>query len=99
MILQEVLGIVAFNGEGKMGFESALNCAGIKYDANNLHHSKHDAQYLFQLFGKCCKKYVEYTALEDRMVITATGNPQRKLQVYKRYTSKSPLNETKKCCF
>lgn len=73
VILQEVLGIVAFNGEGKMGFESALNCAGIKYDANNLHHSKHDAQYLFQLFGKCCKKYVEYTALEDRMVITATG--------------------------
>ena len=73
VILQEVLGIVAFNGEGKMGFESALNCVGIKYDANNLHHSKHDAQYLFQLFGKCCKKYVEYTALEDRMVITATG--------------------------
>ena len=58
VILQEVLGIVAFNGEGKMGFESALNCAGIKYDANNLHHSKHDAQYLFQLFGKCYKKYV-----------------------------------------
>lgn len=27
----------------------------------------------FQLFGKCYKKYVEYTALEDRMVITATG--------------------------
>lgn len=73
VILQEVLGIVAFNGEGKMGLESALNCAGIKYDANNLHHSKHDAQYLFQLFGKCYKKYVEYTALEDRMVITATG--------------------------
>ena len=76
VILQDVLGIVAYN-KGKIRFENALICAGVKYEANHLHYSKHDADYLFQLFSKCYRKYVEDTDLEERMVVSETGKIHR----------------------
>ena len=50
VVLQEILGIVTGKGNRQVGFENALKCAGIDYQPSYLHYSKHDANYLYQLF-------------------------------------------------
>lgn len=65
MILQEILGVVAGNGNSQIGFEKALICAGIEYVPNYLHYAKHDADYLYQLFYQCFQQYHSITAEEN----------------------------------
>ena len=64
IILQEILEIIASGGK-KIGFEEALQCAGIEYVPNYLHYSKHDANYLYQLFECCYQQYKSTTAGEN----------------------------------
>lgn len=53
IVFQEVLMHIASDGVNQIGFERALKQAGIEYQKNFLHYSKHDANYMYQLF---CKK-------------------------------------------
>lgn len=64
IILQEILEIIASGGK-KIGFEEALQCAGIEYIPNYLHYSKHDANYLYHLFECCYQQYKSTTAGEN----------------------------------
>lgn len=52
VVLQDVLAVIAGSGQSKIRFEHALQCAEIEYELNYLHHSKHDANYLYQLFTR-----------------------------------------------
>lgn len=49
VVLQDVLAVIAGSGQGKIRFEHALQCAEIEYELNYLHHSKHDANYLYEM--------------------------------------------------
>jgi len=71
IIFQEILGIIAENGD-QIGFEEALKCAGIEYAPNFLHYSKHDANYLYQLFDHCYQQYSDATTEENCIANTAT---------------------------
>ena len=64
VVLQDVLAVIAGSGQGKIRFEHALQCAEIEYELNYLHHSKHDANYLYQLFTKCYSQYFKLTREE-----------------------------------
>lgn len=72
VILQEILGIITGKRERLIGFETALQSAGIEYLPNYLHYSKHDVNYLYQLFCKCFQQYDEKTKDEICMVNIAT---------------------------
>lgn len=50
IILQDILSIVASDGKRRIGFSQALEYADIEYEPNYLNYSKHDANYLYQLF-------------------------------------------------
>ena len=64
VVLQDVLSVIVGSGRSKIRFEYALQCAEIEYELNYLHHSKHDANYLYQLFTKCYRQYFELTREE-----------------------------------
>ena len=64
VVLQDVLAVIAGSGQSKIRFEHALQCAEIEYELNYLHHSKHDANYLYQLFTKCYRQYFKLTREE-----------------------------------
>ena len=64
VVLQNVLMNIACNGKKLLGFEVALKQAGIEYQKNYLHYSKHDANYLYQLFFKCYEEYKKWTNQE-----------------------------------
>ena len=72
MILQEILGVIAGNGNSQIGFENALTFAGIEYVPNYLHYAKHDANYLYQLFYQCFQQYSSMTAEEKCFANEAT---------------------------
>lgn len=46
IVFQEVLMHIASDGVNQIGFERALKQAGIEYQKNFLHYSKHDANLL-----------------------------------------------------
>ena len=64
IVFQEVLMHIASDGVNQIGFERALKQAGIEYQKNFLHYSKHDANYMYQLFCKCYKEYTRWTNQE-----------------------------------
>lgn len=64
IVFQEVLMHIASDGVNQIGFERALKQAGIEYQKNFLHYSKHDANYMYQLFCKCYKEYTMWTNQE-----------------------------------
>lgn len=68
LILQEILGWISIKRGQNLGFETALKKAEISYDPSYLHYSKHDVQYMYELFKKI---YFEYTKFveEDSCVI------------------------------
>ena len=55
---------IASDGVNQIGFERALKQAGIEFQKNFLHYSKHDANYMYQLFCKCYKEYTRWTNQE-----------------------------------
>lgn len=73
VVLQEVLGVVVGKDNGQVGFENALKCAGIDYQPSYLHYSKHDANYLYQLFCWCYQQYSAMTMEEYCVANLATG--------------------------
>ena len=72
IVLQEVVNAVAGNGNKLIGFELALIGAGIDYIPNYLHYSKHDANYLYQLFCTCRQQFIQATTDEYCIVNTNT---------------------------
>lgn len=78
LVLQELLGTLVENGDKPISFENALECAGIEYLPNFLHYSKHDAEYLYKLFGQCYQQYSAFTEGEYCIANIAT----RKLHAY-----------------
>lgn len=65
IVLQEILGIITGREDHLIGFETALQSAGISYLPNYLHYSKHDANYLYELFCECRKQYGDKTKDES----------------------------------
>ena len=61
VILQDILMHIAGDGKGPIGFENALKQWKIEYKRNFPHYSKHDANYLFQLFNKSYQDYRKRT--------------------------------------
>ena len=59
IILQQLLMQIAGDGKKVIGFEKSLKQAGIKYQKNYLHYSKHDVNYLYLLFCKCYAVNIE----------------------------------------
>ena len=73
-----------------IGFELALIGAGIDYIPNYLHYSKHDANYLYQLFCTCRQQFIQATADEYCIVNTNT----KKLHTRNcRYVRNMPLEK------
>lgn len=64
IVFQQILMNIANNGVKRVGFEIALKRAGIEYQKNFLHYSKHDANYMYLLFCKCYEKYKQMTNQE-----------------------------------
>lgn len=64
VILQDVLGLITGNNRRQIRFEHALQCAEIEYVPNHLHYSKHDVNYLYQLYVKCYRQYCKLTQSE-----------------------------------
>ena len=64
IILQQLLMQIAGDGKKVIGFEKSLKQAGIKYQKNYLHYSKHDVNYLYLLFCKCYSEYQKLTEQE-----------------------------------
>lgn len=64
VVLQDVLGLITGNMDRQIRFTHALQCADIEYNPCNLHYSKHDANYLYQLYTKCYRQYCELTKSE-----------------------------------
>lgn len=90
IVLQEVVNAVAGNGKKMIGFELALIGAGIDYIPNYLHYSKHDANYLYQLFCTCRQQFIQATADEYCIVNTNT----KKLHTRNcRYVRNMPLEK------
>lgn len=58
IVLQEVASTVVGAGNLIIEFETALISAGIDYISNYLHYSKHDADYLYQLFYICHQQFI-----------------------------------------
>ena len=65
VVLQQILMHIASDGINQIGFERALKRAGIEYQKNYLHYSKHDANYMYQLFCKCYEEYTKWTNNEN----------------------------------
>ena len=55
IVFQEVLMHIASDGINQIGFERALKQAGVEYQKNFLHYSKHDANYMYHLFCKAIR--------------------------------------------
>lgn len=68
MILQEILDVIAENGNSQIGFENALTFAGIEYVPNYLHYAKYDANYLYQLLYQAAALAAWYNALKMYLV-------------------------------
>ena len=73
VVLQEILGIVTGKANRQVGFENALKYAEIEYQSNYLHYSKHDSNYLYQLFCWCYQQYSAMTMEEYCVANLATG--------------------------
>lgn len=86
LILQEILGVIAGDGDKEIGFKTALECAQIKYDPNYLHYARHDVNYLYQLFVKCLQIYEKRTENEYCIVNTRTRKLHTKNCAYMRST-------------
>lgn len=67
IVFQEVLMHIASDGVNQIGFERALKQAGIEYQKNFLHYSKHDANYMYHLF---CKDYCELQGLDYTLFLS-----------------------------
>lgn len=52
IVFQQILMRIASNGVAPIGFEHALIQTGIEYQKSNLHNSKYDVNYMYQLFCK-----------------------------------------------
>ena len=86
VILQDILGLITGNTDRQIRFERALWNAGIKYESNYLHYSKHDADYLYQLYVKCYRQYSKLTQAE----YCDTNVQTEKIHITRcRYTRKS----------
>lgn len=85
IVLQNVLEVVAVGKEKKIGFEQALNCANIPYVPNFLHYSKHDANYLYQLFQSCYQQYASLTQNEEKVANLTTRKIHDKDCPYVKY--------------
>lgn len=64
IVFQKILMHIASNGVNQIGFERALKQTGVEYQKNFLHYSKHDANYMYQLFCKCYDEYTKWTRHE-----------------------------------
>lgn len=73
VVLQDVLKVAASKGAWKISFENALQCAEIPYQENFLHYSRHDTEYLFQLYKKCLQDYRDLTEGENCIANVRTG--------------------------
>lgn len=96
VIFQQIIMHIAGNGVKPIGFELALKNEKIEYKKNYLHCSKHDVNYMYQLFCKCYDKYIiwtnhEYCYLNKRTHIVHTNKCR-----YIRINQKSNLNKTTK---
>ena len=90
IVLQEMINTIAGNGNKMMGFELALIGAGIDYIPNYLHYSKHDVNYLYQLFCTCRQEFIQATTDEYCIVNTNT----KKLHTRNcRYVRNMPLEK------
>lgn len=90
IVLQKVVNAVAGNGKKMIGFELALIGAGIDYIPNYLHYSKHDANFLYQLFYICRQQFIQATLDEYCIVNTNT----KKLHTRNcRYVRNMPLEK------
>lgn len=72
IILQDILSIVASDGKRKIGFSQALEYADIEYELNYLNYSKHDANYLYQLFKETYQQYSSMTSDDYRITNVKT---------------------------
>lgn len=61
IVFQQILMRIASNGVAPIGFEHALIQTGIEYQKSNLHNSKYDVNYMYQLFCKCYNEYTRWT--------------------------------------
>lgn len=73
IVLQDILKLISGNSSKRIRFENALQCAQIAYKENFLHYSKHDTEYLFQLYKKCVQDYRDFTVNEMCVVNSETG--------------------------
>lgn len=72
LVLQDILNLIAMNRGEQLGFEMALMKAGISYEPNYLHYSKHDVRYLHELFKCMYFKYAVITEGESSIVNART---------------------------
>lgn len=96
VVLQQILMHIASDGINPIGFERALKNADIEYQKNYLHYSKHDVNYLYQLFCNCYERYTRWTNgeicyLNQNSHITHTHNCR-----YIKSSYVKALNETTK---
>ena len=73
LVLQDILNRITNRHKNCLGFETALMKAGISYEKNFLHYSKHDVKYLLELFQHIYFKYAVLTDEKDSIV-----NPRTK---------------------
>lgn len=74
LALQDILHTIAMDPKKSLSFETALTEAGIPYVSNYLHYSKHDAQYLYELFRTMYSRYAALTEKE-----TCVVNPRSRI--------------------
>lgn len=90
IVLQEVASTVVGAGNLIIEFETALISAGIDYISNYLHYSKHDADYLYQLFYICHQQFIQASADEYCVV---NMNTQKLHTINCRYVKNMPLEK------
>lgn len=100
VVLQEILGVITGNVDRLLGFEAALQSAGIPYLPNYLHYSKHDANYLYELFCECRRQYDDKTKDEScaANIITRTLHTEDCRYVKKLYLENIRI-KPKSCIF
>lgn len=68
LVLQDILNLITLSQGQNLGFETALVWAEIPYEKQFLHYSKHDVQYMYELFKKMYMAYQEQTLNENCFV-------------------------------
>lgn len=90
IVLQELINVIADRDDKMIGFETALACVGVEYIAKFLHYSKHDANYLYQLFYTCQQQFMQATTDE---YCVANANTKKLHTLNCRYVRNMPLEK------